>query len=768
MQAKARDRLFWILLGLELAVFLGWQFAHLDGFQWGSDEGTYLMRVRLMDQGYRLYRDIWTDQLPGLIELLRLVLALTGFSVFSARGMIVVLTAGGLWGIALLARRLHGRVAGLGVIPLLSIAPNFYWLSRAIISPDLPSTAIGVMGLAALALYLETRHGRWRALAGVLFALALYVKATAILVAIPAACWLALETRARSQSLRRMWKELIIWGAWIAIPLVVALALHGPASLWQQFVVTQIASGRMPLKIGPHAAKIVAYLRENNWGLTALACVGLGISWWKYRRVALLGSIWLAVALFVLLVRSPMWPSHHLVVLLFPLALMAAVAVAEAWRVATTSVRSWEAIPLLGALVLYAGSLPGIWRADAGLARAPTYQSALEGVAFLQERFPDGAVVVSDYHMIPVRAGCTVPPHLATLTKKRLQLGLLKPQTLQEISMRPEVQAILFWDEQLSRLPEYYRWVQRHWVLAFKWGYHEIYVRPELSFRTRQEAILGDAIRLVGYRIGSPVVDPGQGTTLTLVWRAERPLMGDLTGFVHLVDAAGNRLAQDDHVLGGQANPAVDWMPGVLVEDRYRLSLDEKAPPGPVFVSIGVYDDDKKRWSARDALGNALPGDQVTLSERLVVRWPPNYVAPRMRQTTHVRVGELAELAGYSITREEGGSRLVLELVWHCLEPDTETSYVVFAQLRDGSEILAQHDAVPDNGQKPTIAWRSGEYVLDVHVLDLAPLARMRSAALYVGMYDPSTGQRLPVFEEGNPLDNSEIPLILPNMGEGL
>ena len=289
---RARERLFWAVLALQTLGFSLRQLAHLGGFQWGSDEGIYLMRVRLMQVGYRLYADIWTDQLPGLVLLVRGAFAVLGSSPAVGRGVVVVLSALGLFSSAALARQVSGRAGALAVVPLLGLAPNVYWLSRAIVSPDLPATCLGAAGLAAMGRYLSTRRRLWQWISGLAFAAGLYVKATAVLPLAAAGVWLLVvlwrDVGLRPGALlRRAWP----WVASLVVPLAVGLAPFDLPSLWRQFIVTQVASGQMELKILPHAAKMLRYLGGENLGLAFLGGVGAIVSLRRHRSALLVGGV---------------------------------------------------------------------------------------------------------------------------------------------------------------------------------------------------------------------------------------------------------------------------------------------------------------------------------------------------------------------------------------------------------------------------------------------------------------------------------------------
>jgi hypothetical protein len=66
--------------------------------------------------------------------------------------------------------------------------------------------------------------------------------------------------------------------------------------------------------------------------------------------------------------------------------------------------------------------------------------------------------------------------------------------------------------------------------------------------------------------------------------------------------------------------------------------------------------------------------------------------------------------------------------------------------LLDGSsQIAAQADSAPGGGSRPTSTWPEGELIVDRHGLSLPEDVGAGSYTLQVGMYLPTTGERLPV-----------------------
>jgi len=119
------------------------------------------------------------------------------------------------------------------------------------------------------------------------------------------------------------------------------------------------------------------------------------------------------------------------------------------------------------------------------------------------------------------------------------------------------------------------------------------------------DAHLGNAIRLSGYTLEAA---PG-GLQAALYWQARATPEADYTVFVHVVDAAGNIVAQSDsQPLDGQY-PTSIWSLGEIIVERRII----QAPPGDYQVFVGLY-----RWETLERLpvtlnGQRLPDDRLLL-----------------------------------------------------------------------------------------------------------------------------------------------------------
>jgi hypothetical protein len=140
---------------------------------------------------------------------------------------------------------------------------------------------------------------------------------------------------------------------------------------------------------------------------------------------------------------------------------------------------------------------------------------------------------------------------------------------------------------------------------------------------------------------------------------------------------------------------------------------------------------------------------------------PQLFEPPVMDHTLDVRLGEGLALLGYDGPKEpvRPGEDVRLTLYWKALAPQAR-DFKVFAHLLDDSgKLWAQHDDLTLHGSYPMAGWQPGEVVPDPikiePVVDLPP-GRYH---VFVGMYDESTGERLPLYLDGQRLKGDTLGL---------
>jgi hypothetical protein len=116
--------------------------------------------------------------------------------------------------------------------------------------------------------------------------------------------------------------------------------------------------------------------------------------------------------------------------------------------------------------------------------------------------------------------------------------------------------------------------------------------------------------------IGSEVEQVGAGETMavTLFWQSVEAVDEDYVVFVHLLDEAGQLVANHDGPPAGGRFPTASWRPGMTVPDVHTLTLPPDLTPGTFELRAGLYDPQSGERLALSFLdGQAVEGDSVSL-----------------------------------------------------------------------------------------------------------------------------------------------------------
>ncbi len=126
--------------------------------------------------------------------------------------------------------------------------------------------------------------------------------------------------------------------------------------------------------------------------------------------------------------------------------------------------------------------------------------------------------------------------------------------------------------------------------------------------------------------------------------------------------------------------------------------------------------------------------------------------------------------AGLSVATFDGGLELVAAhlpgtlddplfatLFWRATAP-VETDYTVFVHIVDAAgRMIGQWDQVPGAGSAPTSGWTPGTLIADDYRIDLDLAAAQSPVRVIVGLYDPATGERLPVLATSLPSADNAV-----------
>jgi len=111
-------------------------------------------------------------------------------------------------------------------------------------------------------------------------------------------------------------------------------------------------------------------------------------------------------------------------------------------------------------------------------------------------------------------------------------------------------------------------------------------IGARLSLDKSTSALMAELLT-VEIQPGSDV--PGELAQLTLVWRSPAGLPADYTVFVHLLDASGKLISQQDGPPGDGFRPTSGWVAGEKVPDHHAIPIPPGTDPATCKLSVGLY-----------------------------------------------------------------------------------------------------------------------------------------------------------------------------------
>ena len=277
------------------------------------------------------------------------------------------------------------------------------------------------------------------------------------------------------------------------------------------------------------------------------------------------------------------------------------------------------------------------------------------------------------------------------------------------------------------------------------------------AVRGRPPAVFPNTLALAAIQPWDDHVQPGNNLPLTLMWRVG-PDGVDLSNLRYRLEVIG---AGGEALRAQEARPGAAWLErvsgGALLREVTSLYFRPETPSGRYRL----------RWTLLD--GDAPLGKPVTAGEVTVALDPPQTQPPatttRVGDGSGARFGDEVRLYGFDLGSVRDGA-LPLTLTWQAAgTPDT--SWAVFVHLVDrAGQIVAQADALPAGGLRPTTGWRRGEFVADSYTLDLPRDLPAGDYRLNVGLYNPDDGSRPPVALDGAQQPDNQLTLTTVSLPE--
>lgn len=243
-------------------------------------------------------------------------------------------------------------------------------------------------------------------------------------------------------------------------------------------------------------------------------------------------------------------------------------------------------------------------------------------------------------------------------------------------------------------------------------------VEPQYS---SGQALPGTGLTLLGYNLGREAMAPGEEILLTLFWqRGEGPVARSFE--VQLRDEGGEFVQSWELPVTRADYELSDLRRDSTLRGQYLLRLS-------AALDSGEY-----RFSLQDS----LPLREVSVDAPQRV-----FTEPHVEKVVNIAFAEGITLLGYTLSESEDS--LAIEMVWSPASEIDRDLHVFVHLVNENGEIVAQADGQPENWTRPTTGWAPREYILDRHTIPMAEAQDLEGYDLYVGLYDPETGQRLAV-----------------------
>jgi hypothetical protein len=425
---------------LAFAVVVVFFFPLRGRFEFSTDEGINLMKAMLVDQGYSLYGEIWSDQPPLFTYLLSTTFYLFGIKVGAGRMLVLFLSCILLWSAFQYMILAFGRRRAIAGALLLFLIPKYLTLSVSVMV-GLPSLAFAVVSLLCLALWHRRRKKAFLLLSGMLLGLSVLTKlTTGFLAPIFLLGLIVSEFNRRSADgpKQNLFLPAFLWGFFFGtFTLVLGVLLVGTQNL-PQIIDTHLAATTVA-DLREQLSYTINYHLQPAWPVLFLGIVGALISLRLRLWLTLYPLSWAVTAYLLLFVHRPVW-FHHQLLVTVPAALLGGVALHEGARYAFQIIRphidrSAGSLVRVSALIGLLALLFTFRVPEPISLLSPIPSLSVTGFELgpLVERFfvrinkyaPQTNWIVTDLPMYAFRARLPVPPNLVVFSVKRFETGNL-------------------------------------------------------------------------------------------------------------------------------------------------------------------------------------------------------------------------------------------------------------------------------------------------------------------------------------------------------
>ncbi len=249
---------------------------------------------------------------------------------------------------------------------------------------------------------------------------------------------------------------------------------------------------------------------------------------------------------------------------------------------------------------------------------------------------------------------------------------------------------------------------------------------------------LNKNVSLVGYDVPTRDYHSGETIRLFTYWRVPESTERPITAEIELVAQNGRSgwVTRQITILADDIQPT-----NGIIRQQVDLLVPPEAPSGPYTFALNTD------------TGMVTFG-KVTIHQNQATFLTPADVTISHPLNTSFDHG--ITLLGYDLDTSNAlpGGTVHLTLYWQS-EGGVTRPYKVFTHLQGntfnaetGNFLWGQQDNEPVANTRPTTTWRAGEVIVDTYAIPVATHAPLAEYMVIVGLYDPTTGERVAVLDD--------------------
>lgn len=378
-----------------------------------NDEGIYLTTFKLVDRGYKLYKEVFFSQAPGFFLTVYPGYLILGKTLQAARLTVFTIFLISLFGLLWLGKKQKKLEAAILAVLILFSIPTFSYQIITLQS-DALALAFSMLSIVSMYRYIDTSGRGWVFMSSFFFTLAFWTKFD-VTIMIPI-IYLLINYQKRSLA---SLKSLILFTAIFLITSIMMVIPFGIKEIFNNIFILR----NQALLVYPIEPLKVFELLKNNFILSSI--IVLGIAGFIFLKPKIYGLtaifLWSIVSLLSMFVYRPLFP-HHLVFLTVPFVLLFSFSVSKYKRLTN----------ILLVIALFFAVINS-YQSFVNNSGEILSREQMNLVELIQKYTKPEEFVVADEEILNAVSGRLPPPELADVSFVRIKSGNLSPEKFKAI-----------------------------------------------------------------------------------------------------------------------------------------------------------------------------------------------------------------------------------------------------------------------------------------------------------------------------------------------